>query len=109
MGTVLQDARFETELTYNTAGGTGAYQAFSAALAQNPAIIIFDNQSTVSVIISDNGTTNGKTFQAGQSLVLDLRANAPFVKELTWRIGTQFFANSGVGVGNFTISLVYAS
>lgn len=109
MGTTLQDARWGTQLTYNTAGGTGSYQAFSAALTQNPAIIIFDNQSDAAVTISDDGTTDGKTFAAGEALVLDLRTNAPYVKELTWRIGTQFYASSAAGTGNFYISLVVAT
>ena len=108
MGTSLQDAKWATELTFDTATGTGSFLPFSAALTSNPAIIIFDNQSNVSVVISDDGVNPGKTFTAGEGLVLDLRANAPYIKELTWRIGTQFFANSAAGVGAFKISIVYA-
>jgi hypothetical protein len=109
MGTFLQDARFAEELTFNTATGAGAYLPFSTALLENPAIIVFDNQSTVAVTISDDGTTNGKTFAIGEAMVLDLRTNASSSDELTWRKGTQFYANCAAGVGNFLISLVYAS
>jgi len=109
MSTLNEKAHFAPQLTYNTAAGTGAFQAFSAALTQNPAIIIFDNQSTVAVTISDDGTTSGKTFSAGEALVLDLRTNqAKEANDLTWPIGTQFFANSAAGVGSFFISVVYA-
>lgn len=109
MATYLQNARFAAQLTYNSATGTSAFLPFSAVLTQNPAIIIFDNQSSVPVTISDDGTTAGKTFSAGEALVLDLRANGPQAKELTWRLSTQFYASSTAGAGNFYISIVYAS
>jgi hypothetical protein len=109
MTTAKEKAKFGTELTYNTAAGSGAYQTLSGVLNQNPSIIIFDNQSNVAVIISDDGVTPGKTFSAGEALVLDMRSNAPFPAcDFTWPIGTQFWANSAAGVGIFRISIVYA-
>lgn len=109
MTSLKEKAHFAPQLSYNTAGGTGAFQAFSAALTQNPAIIIFDNQSTVAVTISDDGVVSGKTFSAGEALVLDLRTNqTKTANDLTWPIGTQFYANSGAGVGSFFISVIYA-
>lgn len=109
MGDLNNDAKFAPEISYNSAGGTGAFQAFSAALTQNPAIIIFDNQSNVAVAISDDGTTTGKTFTAGEAMILDLRTNKlNHADDLTWRKGTQFYASSAAGVGSFRISVVYA-
>ena len=106
----LNSARFAEELTYDTSGGTGAYQAFSDVLQENPAMILFDNQSDVAVIISDDGTTNGKTFVAGEAIVLDLRTNKELTADdMSWRKLTQFFANSAVGTGFFRISYVYSS
>ncbi len=106
----LNRARFAEELTYDTSGGTPAYQAFSDVLQENPAMIIFDNQSDVAVTISDDGTTNGKTFVAGEALVLDLRTNRELTADdMSWRKGTQFFARSVVGSGFFRISYVYSS
>ena len=109
MTTIKNKAKFAAQLSYNTASGTGSYIAFSGPIAQNPAIITFDNQSTTAVTISDDGTTAGKTFSAGEAMVLDLRTNKGAVADdLTWPIGTQFYGNSGAGVGNFYISVVYA-
>ena len=64
--------------------------------------IIFDNQSSVSVVlyISLNGTDKIQwhTFPAGEALILDDDAN-------TFPVGTQFY---GVGAsGNFSISYTY--
>lgn len=109
MPSVKEKAKFAAELSYDTSGGTGSYIAFSASLSQNPSMIIFDNQSNVPVLISDDGTTDGKTFVAGEAMVLDMRANASFpASDLTWPIGTLFYAKSAAGVGNFKISIVYA-
>lgn len=105
-----QRAKFAPELSYPTAMGDGTYKPFSAALTFNPALIIFDNQSTVSVTISDDGVTDGKTLTTGEAMVLDLRTNKLEPPgELTWSVGTQFYAKSIAGVGPVLISMVYAS
>lgn len=72
----------------------------------NPAIIIFDNLSTVPVAISNNGgATTWKTFKAGQSLVLDLSANHGKPETYSFPKGTVF---TGTGAsGNFSISYTY--
>lgn len=71
----------------------------------HPAVkIIFDNQSTSSVVIStsnDGGVTfiQWKTFAAGEALVLD--------DDLyTFMKGTSFYGN-GAATGNFSISYTY--
>ena len=105
-----QRATFAPQLSYATSTGDGTYKPFSAALTSNPALIIFDNQSTVSVTISDDGSTDGKTFVTGEGLVLDLRTNKLEPPgELTFSIGTQFYAKSAAGSGSFLISLIYAA
>ncbi len=103
-------AKFDTELSYNTAAGTGSPIAFSATLTQDPVLIIFDNQSNVSVFVSDeNGSTKGKTFAAGSAVIIDCEANRETNAEnLSWPIGTQFYATSAPGTGPFKISAVYA-
>lgn len=104
------NARFSAQISYDSSAGTGSYLAFSAALTQNPALIIFDNQSNVAITISDDGSTDGKTFIAGEAMVLDLRTNRyQSSQDLTWRIGTQFYGKSAAGAGSFYISVVYAS
>lgn len=109
MATIKEKAHFAPQISYDTAAGTGSFLAMSAALTQNPAIIIFDNQSNTAVTISDDGVTSGKTFSAGEALVLDLRTNKGAVaNDLTWPVGTQFYASSAAGVGSFYVSVVYA-
>ncbi len=101
-------AKWDTEITYNTASGTGSFLPFSAALQHETKVIIFDNQSNVTVIISDDGVNNGKTFVAGEALVIDCNANKGLkAEEMAWAIGTQFYASSAAGTGNFVIDMVY--
>ncbi len=111
-------ARFGPQITYDSSTGDSTFQAFSAALTENPALIIFDNQSSVSVTITDDASLSGlafmagdagKTFAAGEAIIMDLRTNKELrADDFTWREGTQFFGNSAVGVGNFLISFVFA-
>lgn len=72
----------------------------------NPVIIIFDNQGTVPVEISnDGGVTTWRTFKSGQSLVLDLTANHGQPDTYTFPKGTEF---TGTGAsGDFSISYTY--
>jgi hypothetical protein len=76
------------------------------SLLENPVMIIFDNQSTTSVVLSI-GTVSWKTFSAGEALVLDMRANHGLAANFTFDIGTSFFGN-GAANGSFSISYVYA-
>ena len=102
--------RFEEELSYDTSTGNSTFQPFSAALLHSPALIVFDNQSTVAVKISDDGIKTGKTFGVGVSIVMDLRTNRePRAEDYTWSRGTQFFASSTAGSGDFLISYIYAT
>lgn len=81
---------------------TGA-SVLIGTLVQTPAKLIFDNQGTVSVVIStstDGGTTKTQwhTFPAGEAIILDQDTGA-FPK------GMSFY---GVGAsGNFSISYTY--
>lgn len=75
-------------------------------LTQNPVIIIFDNQSTTSVVISIN-SISWKTFSPGEALVLDMRGNNGIAPNYTFDIGTSFYGN-GAANGSFSIAYVYA-
>ena len=98
-----QRAGFPAELL---ATMTGSWISIGS-LTQNPCIIIFDNQSTVSVAVSiDGGTTTWKTFLAGEAIVLDLRAAHGVAPNYTFDIGTTFYGNGASG--NFSISYLYA-
>lgn len=74
-------------------------------LTQCPAVIIFDNQSTVPVVISWDNVV-WKTFTAGAAIVLDLTANNGAAATRTIGMGTSFFGNGASG--NFSITYLYA-
>ena len=84
---------------------TGA-NVLIGTLTQNPVIIIFDNQSTSSVVISI-GSVSWKTFSAGEAIVLDMRGNHGIATNFTFDIGTSFYGN-GAATGSFSIAYVYA-
>lgn len=110
MGTLNQRTKAAPQLTYNSASGSGSYINFSGPLISPPVIIIFDNQSTVAVTISDDSTNDFKTFAIGQGLSLDLQTNSGSPADsFSWIKGTQFSAKSIAGTGNFYISYVYAT
>lgn len=76
-------------------------------LTHNPVMIIFDNQGTVPVAISDDGfITTWRTFPAGEALVLDMRAAHGLAPNYTFDLGTQFSGNGASGT--FSISYTYA-
>ena len=75
-------------------------------LSESPVIIIFDNQSTSSVVISIN-SVSWKTFSAGEALVLDMRGNHGNAPNFTFDQGTAFFGN-GAATGSFSIAYLYA-
>lgn len=104
-----QNAKAAQQITYDTSTGTNNYLPFSSVLTKNPSIIIFDNQSDVSVTLSDDSLHDFKTFEAGEALILDMRANKGFPSEdFTFPINTFFHAKSAAGTGNFYISYLYA-
>lgn len=110
MTNLKQRIGFGTELTYDSSGGDGTFQAFSAALSFPAAIIIFDNQSDQDVSISVDGTNTWRTFEAGDALVLDCTTNkTDQANDLKVSEGTLFYASSAAGTGNFTISYNYPS
>lgn len=87
---------------------TGTAQTIGTPLEENPVVIIFDNQSDVSVGIGVNPTQIWKTFVAGQCFVLDCRANHGMAANWPVSLGTQFYATATGGTGAFRISINYA-
>lgn len=75
-------------------------------LLYNPTIIVLDNQSTTSVVLSINNV-QWKTFAGGEALVLDMRAAHGNARNYTFQVGDSFFGN-GAANGSFSISYLYA-
>jgi len=84
---------------------TGSF-VLIGTLKFSPVIIIFDNQGTVNVALSTDGSTTWRTFTPGEALVLDLRAASGIAPNFTFPVGTSFFGNGASGT--FSISYVYA-
>lgn len=100
---------FDVERSRASTTFNGSYQTIGNPLDKNPVVIVFDNQSNVSVPLSVDAVNTWKTFSAGECFVLDLRANSGIAPNYTMDIGTQFFTNATVGTtGSFYISVIYA-
>lgn len=109
MSGISQRLGFDTERSLAATSFNGTYQAIGSALTVNPVIIIFDNQTDVSVALSVDGTNTWKTFSSGEAMLLDLRANHGIAPDYTIDIGTLFQTNAALGTtGSFRISIVYA-
>ena len=100
-------AEMAAELTYDSTGGDSTFQSMGT-LTENPIMLIFDNQSSVAIAITNDITKTWRTFPAGEGLVLDLRANHGLPSEFSFKKTTELFASSAVGTGNFSISYIYA-
>ena len=95
-------ARFGVERS--VAGAfTGSFQVVGSALDSIPNILIFDNQSTVPLQVSLDGTNVWKTFSVGSALVVDFASD-----QLLVAIGTQIYVKGTGGTGSFYVSIVYA-
>jgi len=74
-------------------------------LPESPAIIVFDNLGTSSVVITI-GNVQWKTFSAGSALVLDLRAAHGNATNFFFAAGTSIFGNGSSG--DFSVSYIFA-
>lgn len=100
---ISQRAAFPEELAETMTGSS----IIIGTLLFIPTIIIFDNQGTVAVEISVDGSTVWRTFPAGEALVLDLRANHGIAPNFAITKGTTFYGNGASG--RFSISYLYAT
>lgn len=102
-----QRLAFDEELTL-AAPFTGVAQLVGV-LSNEPVIMFFRNQSTVSVFVADNpGATNGMTMVAGEEIVLDCRSNNGAAINMGFPIATAFYATGTGGAGALRISVLYA-
>jgi hypothetical protein len=109
MSNISQRVGFEDERSLAATSFNGTYQNIGSTLTHTPVVIIFDNQTDVSVPLSVTGNSTWKTFSAGECFVLDLRANHGIASNYTIDAGTQFSTNASIGTsGSFRISLIYA-
>lgn len=108
MGNNTSRARFDTERSRDATTFTGAFQTLGSALTATPVIMIVDNQTTVTVELSVDGTNVWKTFTSGEALVLDFRANGGIAGTFYMDGNTQFYVRGAAGTGLFCISMLTA-
>lgn len=105
---VNNSQRAETGIELATTVLTGGADLIGTLL-NNPVMIIFDNQSSQSIQILRNQTTDvWRTFPAGEALVLDMRAAHGIASNYTFSIGDTFYAKGSAGAAVFSISYLYA-
>ena len=104
---ISQRGEMADELSISTLTGSPTYDLIGT-LNENPVILIFDNQGTVSVGVSNNGTSTWKTFPAGEALVLDLRDKSGRAPNFTFDKGMPLYAIGAAGACDFKISYIYA-
>lgn len=98
----------ETERSLAATSFDGTDQNIGTALANVPVIVVFDNQTDVTVPLYVDGILF-KTFLAKDVFPLDLRANHGMAANFAFDKGTQFSTNASVGTeGSMRISVLYA-
>lgn len=95
-------ARFGVERSA-TGAFTGSFQVVGTPLDSIPSIMVLDNQSTVALQVSFDGTNVWKTFAVGSAIVIDFASD-----QLLVAIGTQIYVKGTGGTGSFYASIVYA-
>src|SRR3990167_11859 len=99
---------FDTELSVNAATFDGTAKLIGT-LSNNPVMILFKNQTTVSVFLADNtGATKGTTMAESEEIIIDCDANRALAAHRSWPVGTSFYATGVAGTGSFKISVIYA-
>jgi len=103
-----RQADMAEELTIDTATISGTPSVIGV-LAENPVMIVFDNQSTTSVGISNSTDFVWRTFPPGEGIILDMVANKGLADTFTFKVGTTIYATGTAGVGNFSVSFIFAT
>lgn len=88
---------------------TGSYQAVGTPLVHESRVLLFVNESTVTVTVSWDGTTAAFRLVAGAQFVFDETSNAVSNSVLVTSAGTQFYVKGSAGAGDITISTFYAN
>jgi hypothetical protein len=102
-----QKLAFDTQMVV-TGPLTGTPQLLGV-LQNEPVMILFKNQTTVTVFLADNaGATKGTTMGASEEIILDCRANHGRADNMGFPIGTPFYVTGTGGSGSFYVSILYA-
>lgn len=100
-------AKNEALRTYDTSGGDSTFQAIGDPLQQPARMIKFKNDSDEDVTISYNGTDDHDIILAGDREIEDLCTNRTIDEGMYRKQGTQIYASSAAGTGNFYVVVIY--
>lgn len=108
MSNLSQVARFSEEIQIDAATFTGSFQVLDP-LPKAPVVLIIQNDTTVTVTMSQDGVLNALTLVSGTKLVLDMRANHGIAPNWTFGEGINFFVKGTAGTGLFKIATIFAA
>lgn len=108
MSNLSQKASFAEEIQFDAATFTGAYQALDP-FPELGAILIIQNDTTVTVTLSQDGVLDALTLVSGTKLVLDMRANIGIASNLAFSRNTVLYVKGSAGTGLFKIATIYAA
>jgi hypothetical protein len=107
----LNRAFFEPLKTLAGSAISGTYAAIGTPLSHPAVELSFKNQTNGDVIVSTDPTNaaGNLALPANSYTTIDVRTNAPYVCDLMFAEGTQFYAKAGASApstGNFFIESV---
>lgn len=100
-------ANWGIEQTYDASIGDSTFKKMSASFTESPDIVIIQNDSNVTVTLSQYGISNNISFVAGARLVLDMTDKNSAQTFFTFSKGEQWSVSSSAGTGLFKIAYLY--
>lgn len=102
-----EHATWGTELSIDSATFTGSFQALNGTFVNFPSIVIIQNDSSVTVSLSQDGVHSALTLIAGARLVLDMQSDRGVADFFSFATGEQWFVMGSAGTGPFHIAYIY--
>ncbi len=96
-----------TAITIASSTLVGTYAAIGT-IPNVAVVMIFSNNTSNSVTISDDGINDFHTLIAGEHFVLDVRTNKGNANIAGFLAGTTWWAKGTAGTGTFEITYIYA-
>lgn len=93
--------------TVAASGFTGSYQTFGTPLAHQAALVKFVNNTSVTVTVSWNGTTDHDVYPMGSFTIYDVTSNTQRENGLYIAKGTQFYVKAAAGTGSIYLIVLY--
>ena len=108
---ILGEMAVELEIDTNMMNADPLIWNLIGVLAEQPVLIIFDNQSDNDIAIGNDAANVWKTFQPGSAVLLDMRANHGIADNFLFRRNMSLYARGVVTATQqwFRISFIFAN